>query len=426
MKFDVLSYVKNSTHGKVIGVAGLIVIFGGLYYLIENMGSNNVEKKLGTIEMKKIEGQDGTTLINKEKQLELYINEEKERSKSQDFFIKNAYYISDEDKRNLDGKTLNTEEFELTTIEEKTIELESLIEEAKKELEIEKDKVDENKVSEEVKKIEKELENIKEKNEIKEIDNPKKVEKEENEDIFNVKPDLAMMEPKDKVKYKNDKLVFLANMVAIKPELSSVKNIKKILPEVNATNELPNNLSSINILPGSSFYGVLQNNLNSLSPANVAIITFTSPQLRNYKAIGTTQVDANGNGMSIIINQIVDPQGNRITVSAFAIETDKLSSVMADETNSQTLKKIGLTSASILLNAFGDAKNEVQNSGQTVTTTEFSQNVTTPKQDFDEVFAGNIATNTGTKIDEYLVNELEKTQNEIKINSGKNLIVIFH
>lgn len=425
MKFDVLSYVKNSTHGKVIGVAGLIVIFGGSYYLIENIGSNNVEKKLGTIEMKKIEGQDGTTLINKEKQLELYIKDEKDRSKSQDFFIKNAYYISDEDKRNLDGKTLNTKEFELTTIEEKIIELES-IEEAKKELEIEKDKVDENKVSEEVKKIEKELENIKEKNELTEIENPKKIEKNADEDIFNVKPDLAMMEPKDKVKYKNDKLVFLANMVAIKPELSSVKNVTKILPEINATNIQTNNLSSINILPGSSFYGVLQNNLNSLSTANVAIITFTSPQLKNYKAIGTTQVDANGEGMSIIINQIVDPQGNRIAVSAFAIETDKLSSVMADETNSQTLKKIGLTSASILLNAFGDAKNAVQNSGQTVTTTEFSQTTSIPVQDFDEVFAGNIATNTGTKIDEYLVNELQKTQNEVKINSGKNLIVIFH
>lgn len=457
----VFSYVKNSQYGKVIGISAIILILGISYYFIEVViNQEEVEIKNGTIQMKTFEkGEDGTVLIDKEKQLENYIAEEKERSEKQDFFIKNAYYINDDDKRDFDGKTLNVKDFDITQEEEVIVEPKIEVPEIKIETPIEVPNqylVDEILACNDacVKKlynIEKlkslsipELEKLKaeclvKKAECEKVHEEVKVEEEEDEkpkmpekkeiDMWDVKPPLEQMEPEAVAQYKNARMALLVQL-AQKPHLhnSAVSVVRpKPLEEISKDSNIDNtNKDDYYIMPGSSFYGTLLNNLNSSVVNNVAIIEFSSRDLKGFKAIGTTVPNNNGETMSIVVNELIDPKGKRIQVRAFAVDAENMESTFSDHVDSKMLKRIGLTSASIVLNAFGDAKTTSEASGGVTTATQFGTTTTTPVQNFVDLFAGNVAKNTGERLDEYLVEELQKSQNEIKIDAGKKLIVIFH
>lgn len=474
---SIFSYIKNSQNGKLIGVIGIIFILLSVYYVIEYLGKDEVETfKPGSIEMKQVSGTDETILIDKDQQLELYIKEEQDRAKEQDFYLKSAYYLNDNDKRNFDGKKLNDNDLELNIVnKKKNNEKEEIKIEDKEKIitenndlnqaELDRKRLEDERIKREkeiknsliddilncnkncvldcnqecfqnnqdrtelmklnIQKLEEFLKKCKDKNT--ECKNNKN--KNNDIDIWNTKPNFTEMDPEALSAYKKNKMQLLSNLSSnnLYINTSVTKNVKKPLIETEDIKEEDSGyLSNVKILPGSSFYGTLQNNLNSLSANNVAIIQFTSPQLKGFKAIGESKPDANNESMSISIKQIIDPNGNRIQVNAFAIDEKKMSSTLVDEMDTKTIKRIGLTSASIILNAFGSAKTTAQASGGTQSSTQAGILSTTPRQDFDELFVGNMASKTGENIDNYLVQELQKTQNEVKVNAGKELIVIFY
>jgi hypothetical protein len=251
-------------------------------------------------------------------------------------------------------------------------------------------------------------------------------------------PNFANMTPEQKMQFKTSRLVALSKINTsnnyVNTSISKIIDNPKIALEEKLAkekefaeqNKQKDLAPDFYIKPGSSFYGVLLNNINTTIANNIAIIEFKYGKLKGFKGIGIASATTDHEGVQIAINTLVTPAGDKIPSQAFAIDSNSYSAKFADEVDSKTLKIFALTSAGILLEAFGEAKAGVEASGGTQTVSDGVVTKTNPTADFNNLFAASVSTKVGGKVNEYIARELLNAQTEVKVNRGKSLIIIFY
>lgn len=172
------------------------------------------------------------------------------------------------------------------------------------------------------------------------------------------------------------------------------------------------------IIPGSSYYGELKNNIYNLHPNMKAIITISNPEFEDCRFLGSVQETANGGSMAIGVNEIACNDGTIQSVNGIAIRMGDLKPMFRDKINRHLIPKVALITLSSLLNGISLKDTPETHSG--TTTIVNGNNKKGLPVNFADAFTPNMAL-----VDGILQEELSYYQTEIEVHP-QALVVIFY
>lgn len=171
--------------------------------------------------------------------------------------------------------------------------------------------------------------------------------------------------------------------------------------DTNTTNIVQNELR-FNIVPGSSFYGLLKNTLYSQYTSTGAFIEIQNPVFKDCSFMGDVQY-LQYKGLAINVNKVVCKDGYTQTVNGKAFRMSDMKPIFSNEINRHLFPKIVLGTVDSIINL-------TRTSEQGLTTTDNT---------------GVIEKNTSL-IDEILQDEYNRYKEDEEVAYSQSLIVIFY
>lgn len=172
---------------------------------------------------------------------------------------------------------------------------------------------------------------------------------------------------------------------------------------------------SPSVLPGSTYFGVMDSKVNSDNPGPV-IANIVSGKLRGAKLLGAFQ--RQNDKVAIKFNQMVFEKQS-YSIDAVAVNSNTYATALADSVDHHYLERYGLFFVGSFL---GGISNAILNEGQTTTTSTSSQTIKQQLNTRDQIMVG--LGNTGNQ----LAPQLEKNFNippTVTVNRGSGVGILF-